>query len=140
MLLVVAPGATLRKMPISSSCRVFKTAKFSKDAKKARIRDAELCDAIRQVMAGQADDLGGGVYKKRLNDNMHRSIVLAKGAQYWVYEYLFAKKDRDNIEDDELVAFRALAKSYAGLTDLQIIKLVSGKDFVEICHDDKTQI
>ncbi|WP_290639318.1 type II toxin-antitoxin system RelE/ParE family toxin, partial [Aquabacterium sp.] len=104
-------------------------------AKKARISDAELCAAIRQVMAGQADDLGGGVFKKRLNDNMHRSIILAKGGRYWVYEYLFAKKDRDNIEDDELTAFRFLAKAYAGLTDVQIAALVSGKDIVEICHD-----
>ena len=88
-------------------------------------------------MAGQADDLGGEVFKKRLNDNMHRSIILAKGGRYWVYEYLFAKKDRDNIEDDELTAFRLLAKAYAGVTDAQIAALVSGKDIVEICHDDK---
>lgn len=124
-------------MPRSPQSRVFKTARFSKDAKKARISDADLCAAIRQVMAGQADDLGGGVFKKRLNDNMHRSIILAKGGRYWVYEYLFAKKDRDNIEDDELTAFRSLAKAYAGLTDVQIAALMSGKDIVEICHDDK---
>jgi hypothetical protein len=117
--------------------RVFKTARFSKDARKARISDVDLCAAIRQVMAGQADDLGGGVFKKRLNDNMHRSIILAKGGRYWVYEYLLAKKDRDNIEDDELTAFRSLARAYAGLTDVQITALVSGKDIVEICHDDK---
>lgn len=87
-------------------------------------------------MAGHADDLGGGVFKKRLNDNMHRSIVLAKGGRIWAYQYLFAKKDRDNIEHDELAAFRLLAKGYAGLTDLQVSALVSGKHFVEICHDD----
>lgn len=123
-------------MPTKPSPRVFKTARFNKDAKKARIRDEELCEAIRQVMAGQADDLGGGVFKKRLNDNMHRSIVLAKGGRHWVYEYLFAKKDRANIESDELAAFRTLAKAYAGLTDVQIAELLRGKDLVEICHDD----
>ena len=88
-------------------------------------------------MAGQADDLGGGVFKKRLNDNMHRSIVLAKGGQYWVYEYLFAKKDRSNIEDDELAAFRALAKGYAAMTKLQVAALVQRNHLVEICHDDE---
>lgn len=124
-------------MPSEMTRRVFKTAKFNKDAKKARIGDAELCDAVRQVMAGQADDLGGGVFKKRLNDNMHRSIVLAKGGRYWVYEYLFAKKDRDNIDDDELLAFRLLAKAYADLTELQVAQLVNSKHFAEICHDDK---
>ena len=116
--------------------RAFKTSWFSKAARKARIADTELCEAIRQVMQGQADDLGGGVFKKRLNNNMHRSIILAKGGRYWVYEYLFAKKDRENIEDDELLSFRALAKDYAGLTDRQIAQLLRDKDLMEICHDN----
>ena len=91
-------------------------------------------------MQGKVDDLGGGVFKKRLNDNMHRSIILAKGGHYWVYEYLFAKKDRENIADDELAGFRALAKAYAGLTERQIEKLLQDKDLMEICHDDQTEI
>jgi hypothetical protein len=33
------------------------------------------------------------VFKERLNDNMHRLIVLAKAGEYWVFAYLFAKKD-----------------------------------------------
>ena len=61
--------------------RVFKTAWFTRAARKARIGDGELCVAIQQVMAGQADDLGGGVFKKRLNDNLHRSIIVAKGGR-----------------------------------------------------------
>lgn len=117
--------------------RVFKTAWFAKAAGKARIRDAELCAAVRQVMAGQADDLGGGVFKKRLSDNRHRSIVLAKGGRHGVYEFLFAKQDRANIDDAELAAFRQLAKAYAGLTDAQLARLLAGKDFVEICHGDQ---
>ena len=118
------------------SARVFKTAWFAKAARKAHINDVELCVAIREAMQGQADDLGGGVFKKRLNDNMHRSIILAKGGRYWVYEYLFAKKDRGNIADDELVAFRALAKAYAGLTDEQLEHLLQDKDLTEVCHGD----
>jgi hypothetical protein len=115
--------------------RVFKTTWFSKAVKKAHIRDDELCAAIRLVMLGQADDLGGGVFKKRLNDNMHRSIILAKAGNWWVFEYLFAKKDRDNIENDELVQFRALAKSYATLSAAQIEQLIDGNHLKEICHD-----
>ncbi|MDR2189400.1 MAG: type II toxin-antitoxin system RelE/ParE family toxin [Azonexus sp.] len=120
--------------------RTFKTAWFAKAARKARIADAELCEAIRQVRQGQADDLGGGVFKKRLNRNRHRSIILAQGKCCWVYEYLFAKKDRENIEDDELLAFRALAKGYASLTGKQIEQLLQDKDLMEICHDDQTEI
>lgn len=123
-------------MPSQHPSRAFKTARFAKDAKKSKIRDDELCQAIKQVQRGQADDLGGGVYKKRLNDNLHRSIILAKGGAHWIYEYLFAKKDRNNIDDDELQAFRLLAKSYAGLTEHQLALLLANQDFVEICHDD----
>lgn len=94
-----------------------------------------LCKAIAQVMAGQADDLGGGVFKKRLSDNQYRSIVLARGGNFWVYEYLFAKQDQADIEDDELKAFRELAKGYAALTAEQVAALVAGKDWIEICTD-----
>jgi hypothetical protein len=120
--------------------RVFKTAWFSKAARKTRIRDDELCKAIEQALKGQADDLGGGVFKKRLNRNMYRAIILAKGGRHWMYEYLFAKQDRDNIEDDELAAFRQLAKSYETLSDQQIAQLVRNGDLTEICHDGKPQV
>lgn len=49
------------------TARMFKTAWFSNAARKAHIKDGELCEAIREVMRGQADDLGGGMFKKRLN-------------------------------------------------------------------------
>jgi hypothetical protein len=78
-------------------------------AKKARIDDDELCRAVRRTVLGQADDLGGGVFKKRLSKNMYRSIILAKGRRCCVYIYLFAKKDRANIDTEELIGFRGLA-------------------------------
>jgi len=127
-------------MPIYLNLRAFKTAWFSKDAKKAKITEVELCQAIEQVLLGQVDDLGGGVFKKRLNNNLHRSIILTKGGKYWIFEYLFAKQDRANIENDELHAFRLLANSYAGLTQLQVNQLLLNGDFVEICHDNKKEI
>ena len=115
--------------------RAFKTAWFAKAARKSRIADDELCEAIREVMKGQANDLGGGVFKKRLNKNMHRSIILAKGGTYWIYQYLFAKKDRANIDDDELEDFRTLAKAYAALSGDQLARLLDDADLVEICND-----
>jgi hypothetical protein len=127
-------------MPAKPSSRVFKTAWFNKAAKRARIGDVELCAAIRQVMRGQADDLGGGVFKKRLNDNMHRSIVLAKGELYWVYAYLFAKKDRANISRDELVAFRKLADGYASSTEDQLAVQLRNGDLTEICNGEQGKV
>ena len=120
--------------------RTFKTAWFSKAARKAQITDRELCDAIEQVRKGQADDLGGGVFKKRLDKNRHRSIVLAKGRRYWVFAYLFAKKDRDNITNAELNAFRDLAGLYERKTSAQIDLELEANELTEICDDLEDQV
>ena len=116
--------------------RVFKTAWFAKAAKKARISDKALSKAIRQVALGQADDLGGGVFKKRLNDNMHRSIVLAKAGELWVFAYLFAKKGPANIDDDELFAFRKLADLYRNKTETDFEAEIETGALLEIDHGD----
>jgi hypothetical protein len=115
--------------------RAFKTAWFAKHAKKARITDALLCAALREVQTGQCDDLGGGVFKKRLAKNDYRSIILTKNGERWIYEYLFAKKDRDNIDEKELAAFRKLSSAYATLTRSQLNQLCANGDLLEICND-----
>lgn len=132
----VALGATLSLMATSSAnpVRAFKTSWFAKAARKAHITDDELCSAVSQAAIGQADDLGGGVYKKRLKKNQYRSIILAKVGTFWVYEYLFAKQDRANIDDDELVEFRKLVKAYGTLTPKQVHRLLQDHDWTEICN------
>ena len=117
--------------------RIFKSSWFSKAAKKVHISDGELSEAVAQIILGQGIDLGGGVFKKRLNKNEHRAIVLSKAGNFWIYEYVFAKKDRDNIDKAELKAFRVLAKSYLTLTDQQIATLIGSKDWFEIGLETK---
>ena len=119
-------------MPTKPSTRAFKTAWFGKAAKKARIDDPALRAAVLEVMQGQADDLGGGVFKKRLNENMHRSIVLAKGGRHWVFAYLFAKKDRANIDRDELAGFKELAQAYGRMTEAELASALSQGDLQEL--------
>jgi len=89
--------------------------------------------AIVQVMAGQADDLGGGVYKKRLSRNQYRSIILARTGRHWIYEHLFAKQDQANVEDRELLKLRLIAKSYGLLTARQMDELLQKGLWMEIC-------
>lgn len=127
-------------MPDASRPRAFKAAWFARAAKKARIGDAALCQAIAQVIVGQADDLGGGVFKKRLSNNQLRSIILARGGDYWVYQFLFAKQDRANIDDEELSRFRKVAKGYAALSVEQVADLVAGKDWIEICAEELSRL
>jgi hypothetical protein len=115
--------------------RLFKTKRFAVQAGKAWIGDDELLDAFTEMLRGQAESLGGGVWKKRLNANRHRSIVVAKGANYWVYQFLYAKKDQSNISQADLVGFRKVAKTYEALTEQQIQYLLDKKEFLEISHD-----
>ena len=118
------------------STRAFKTAWFGKAARKARIGDPALKAVILEIIQGQADDLGGGVFKKRLNKNMHRSIVLAKGGRHWIFAYLFAKKDRANIDDDELADFKKLAQSYGRMTDAELRAVLNRGDLLELCDEE----
>ena len=73
------------------------------------------------------------MFKKRLSNNQYRSIILARGGDSWVYQLLFAKQDRANIDDEELKGFRKVAKGYAALSSEQVADLLAGQEWVEIC-------
>ncbi len=114
--------------------RVFKTKWFTKAAKDVGITDKELCKAARQLIEGQADDLGGNVWKKRLSKNTPRSIVINKIGEFWVFVFLFANSDMENIDERELKDFKKLAKNYGKLTMAEVDEFVEAKKFVEICN------
>ena len=122
---------------ISMKLRLFKTRKFADAASKAWICDSQLREAFGQLLKGQADNLGGGVWKKRLNQNRHRSIVLAKGQHYWIYQLLFAKQDQSNISQSELIWLRSVATTYESFNEEQIQRMLDLREFVEIHHDQE---
>jgi hypothetical protein len=53
-----------------------------------------------------------------------------------VFSYLFAKKDRPNIEDDELQAFRKLAEIYRRKTREELGAEITAGALLEICNGD----
>lgn len=61
--------------------------------------------------------------------------ILAKSGNYWIYAFLFAKKDRGNIDDAELLAFRKLAIAYSQLQAEPLKKMLKEKSLLEICHE-----
>ncbi len=115
--------------------KVYKTKWFTKAAKKAGIADSDLCVAIAQIEKGQGDDLGGGVWKKRLLKNRWRGIVLTQGRYGWLFTYLFAKADRENIGDDELTAFKTLARDITAFSADDIKRAVKTKVWIEVTCD-----
>jgi len=117
---------------VNYPARIFKTAWFSKAACKAHIPDAELLRVVREAIDGQVIDMGGGVFKKRLNRNEHRAIILSKRGDCWVFEYLFAKQDKANISRAELLGFREIVVTYSSLTTEQINLLINDGAWVEL--------
>jgi hypothetical protein len=114
--------------------RVFKTSWFSKAARSAGITNGDLCKAAKQLMDGQGDDLGGNVWKKRLDRNTKRGLVLNKVGRRWIFVFLFAKSDMDNIGDIDLKKFKRLAKDYGSKTSGDIDALVDLRELLEICN------
>jgi hypothetical protein len=84
--------------------------------------------------AGQGDDHGGNVWKKRLDKNTKRGIVVNKIGDFWVFVYLFAKSDRENIDERELRDFRRLARDYGKAKTADIERMMALKDLMEICN------
>lgn len=115
--------------------RAFKTAWFAKAARKQGIPEAELRAAVRDVLRGQAEDLGGGVFKKRMQRNLRRAIPVAKGRRFWIFVYIFAKSDRANIDQTELFAFRKLAALYGRKSEEDIEREIAVGALVEIHND-----
>jgi hypothetical protein len=117
-----------------SAPRVFETAWFFKKAHAAGISEADLCPAAKQLDAGQGDDLGGNVWKKRFDKNTKRGIVVNKIGDFWLFIYLFAKSNRENIDHRELRDFKKLARDYGKAAYADIDEMLSSKELVEICN------
>lgn len=112
--------------------RAFKAKLFTRSCRKAGISDKELCAAVAELAKGLGDNLGGNVWKKRLNNNMHRAIALTKPGHFWLFVYLFAKQDRDNIDNDELAAFKKLAKDVGKADEAKLDELMTNGEYKEI--------
>ena len=99
--------------------RVFKTKTFARFARSERISDVSLCDAVRRAERGLIDaDLGGAVIKQRVarpgqgRSGGYRVLVAYRAKGRCVFLFGFAKRDRGNVDDDELMTLRDIAKAW----------------------------
>lgn len=125
-----------------SRMRILKTLPFARFAARNGISDAALRLAVHRADAGLVDaDLGGGVIKQRIArdgegaSSGYRTIILFRRGQRAVFVYGYAKKGRDNIRRNELLAFRNLAKALFGLDDQGIGHALAIGELIEVRHD-----
>ncbi|MEI9886632.1 MAG: type II toxin-antitoxin system RelE/ParE family toxin [Rhizomicrobium sp.] len=89
--------------------RIFKTKWFVRYARRERIADAALLEAIGRAEKGLVDaDIGGGLIKQRIarpgrgRSGGYRVLIAVCWEDRAIFLYGFAKSERDNIKDDEL--------------------------------------
>lgn len=99
--------------------RIFKTRWFARFARQERIVDDSLREAIARAERGLIDaDLGGGLIKQRVarrgqgRSGGYRMIIAYREKDRAVFFYGFAKSDRENIDQDELVTMRQIAAEF----------------------------
>ena len=118
---------------------ILKSKWFERFARKERIKDVSLREAVSRAERGQIDaDLGGGVIKQRIarpgqgKSKGYRTVILFRHAERAVFIYGFPKSQRANIGADEVEQFKEAARHVSSLTSKQVAELVARADFVEV--------
>lgn len=123
--------------------RVFKSSRFHKFARKEKISDALLCDAVERAERGLIDaDLGGaGLIKQRVarpgagKSGGYRTLIFFRTQTRAVFAFGFAKSDMENLEDNEEAAFKKAARLVLGFSDAQMDAEVTAGRMIEVQCD-----
>ena len=107
--------------------RVFKTKQFGRYAMRARIDDDSLKEAIERAERGLVDaELGGGVIKLRIarkgqgRSSGYRTLIAYHRNKRAVFLYGFAKNERENIDDEELMLLKEMAVAWLRVSDEEL--------------------
>ena len=119
--------------------RIFKNAWFDRFARRQKIQDATLREAVHRAERGLLDaDLGGGVIKQRVArpgqglSGGYRTLILYRQAHRAFFVYGFAKSQQANISSEEAAAFKKAARHVLELTDQQLATLIQNGQFSEV--------
>ena len=124
--------------------RVFTTKVFARFARKERLDDSRLCEAIMRAERGSIDaELGGNLIKQRVarpgggRSGGYRTVIAYRVSQRSVFLYGFAKSERDNIDDRELDDLKKLASQYLGYSDAQLATALGQAELREVVCDEQ---
>ena len=122
--------------------RVFTTKEFGRFARKSRVGDDQLCEAIDRAQRGLMDaDLGGGVIKQRVarpgqgRSGGYRTIIAFRPADRSVFMYGFAKSGRANLTAGELAVYKKLAVVFLGASAKELDGLLDSGELNEVACD-----
>jgi hypothetical protein len=120
------------------------TRAFERFARKERLEDRVLCEAIARAGRGAVDaDLGGGILKQRVarqgqgRSGGYRTLIALRSQTRAVFLFGFAKKDLDNIGDADLKRLRQAAALMLSWTEDEADAMVAAGKWTEIARDDQ---
>ena len=126
--------------------RIFKTKWLARFARREGIDDQSLRAAIERAEQGLIDaDLGGGLIKQRVarpgrgRSGGYRMIVGYRVKDRAVFLLGFAKNERENIEDNELLSLREAAERWLAADAARIQKELELGNLQEISHDEENK-
>jgi len=126
--------------------RIFKTKWLARFARREGIDDRSLREAIERAEQGLIDaDLGGGLIKQRVarpgrgRSGGYRMIVGYRVKDRAVFLLGFAKNERENIEDNELLSLRETAERWLAADTARIQKELELGNLQEIDHDKEIE-
>lgn len=122
--------------------RIFKNGWFERFARKERLANEALVEAITRAESGLIDaDLGGGVIKQRIarqgkgRSGGYRTLILFRQGDRAIFAFGFAKSKQDNISQADLAVLRQAAAEALGWSDEDMDRLVTTGTLVEIEHE-----
>ena len=125
--------------------RIYKSRWFVRFARKERIADAKLLEAIQNAEKGLVDaDYGDGLIKQRIarpgegKSGGYRSIVLFRKGERSFFIYGFAKSDQGNIDESDEREFKALAAVLLNASEEELAELIERGKYQEIPYDDQS--
>ncbi len=121
--------------------RVFKTTWFARYAKRVQIEDESLCEAIKRECGLIDADLGGSVIKLRIARKGHgrssgyRTLIAYQKNKIAIFLYGFAKNERENIDDEELISLKKVAAAWFKVSDKELNRSLSNGLLQEVDYD-----
>jgi hypothetical protein len=126
--------------------RIFKTKWLVRYARRERITDRSLSDAIERAARGLIDaDLGGGIIKQRVaregqgRSGGYRMLVAYRAGARAVFLYAFAKNERENIGSDELLTWREIGAGWLAANAHQIARALAEEILQEVSDGENNQ-
>lgn len=124
--------------------RVFKTRWFVRFARKERIADRTLREAVERAESGLIDaHLGSGIIKQRVARSRQgrsggfRAIIIYRSEQRAIFVFGFAKSSMADLEPDELDGYRKLAAVYLAKSEKEMDAYVAEGALSEIEADEE---